>query len=449
MAEPLISMVVIAKDEAANIDRCFSSFWDDVDEVVICDTGSADGTLKAARAFAKKRGESLKLKTAHFQWTDDFSEARNFADSLATGMWVAWADLDDEVTGLGTLRQMAAEASPDLMAFFCYYDYVRDPNGNCLSELWRERLVRREPFRWKDPLHEHKLITGGSIVQVDRRQVQWLHHRSIDEKTSSERNLRILKKWDEREPGNARVLSSIGQEYMGTEKHAEAEAILRRVLECEGEPADRRAQTYRHLCMALLMQNKAGEAREAAFAALHEKWDWAETHLSLAESSHTLGDAKGGYEHAKTALEMGKPTTLLIMNPLQFSAHPRALMAICAAQMGSFEDAVRHGEEVLQIAPTYSLTAPHMPLWRGHIVRSQCVGAFVNTCELLMEHGELRKAESLLDSVPYFAWDEPLVINQRVKVAQAITQTVEAERPEIEDEAARKFVERQLEELAA
>jgi glycosyltransferase involved in cell wall biosynthesis len=51
-----VSMVMIARDEAANVRPCLSSFWDHVDEVVLCDTGSRDDTVKLARAFAREHG---------------------------------------------------------------------------------------------------------------------------------------------------------------------------------------------------------------------------------------------------------------------------------------------------------------------------------------------------------------------------------------------------------
>ena len=48
-AELRLSMVMIARNERANVRQCFESFWDHVDEVVLCDTGSRDDTIDEAR----------------------------------------------------------------------------------------------------------------------------------------------------------------------------------------------------------------------------------------------------------------------------------------------------------------------------------------------------------------------------------------------------------------
>jgi glycosyltransferase involved in cell wall biosynthesis len=62
-----LSMVMIARNESHNVRRCFASFWDHVDEVVLCDTGSRDGTVAEARRFAKRRREPGKLIVGHFE----------------------------------------------------------------------------------------------------------------------------------------------------------------------------------------------------------------------------------------------------------------------------------------------------------------------------------------------------------------------------------------------
>jgi glycosyltransferase involved in cell wall biosynthesis len=95
----MLSMVMIARDERENIRDCFDTFWEHVDEVVLCDTGSRDGTIAEARRFAKDRGEPDKLIVGHFPWCDDFGAARTHAHSLASGDVHAYVDLDDRIIG--------------------------------------------------------------------------------------------------------------------------------------------------------------------------------------------------------------------------------------------------------------------------------------------------------------------------------------------------------------
>ena len=53
---PSLSVVMIARDEAANIERALAAVWDACEEVVLCDTGSVDRTVALARRLARERG---------------------------------------------------------------------------------------------------------------------------------------------------------------------------------------------------------------------------------------------------------------------------------------------------------------------------------------------------------------------------------------------------------
>lgn len=443
MTAPLLSMTVIAKDEAKTIGRFLDSCWDACDEVVIVDTGSTDGTLGEAQRYAKRKKDGYKLKTATFKWCDDFSAARNYADSLATGAWTAWGDCDDTIEGLDVIRGFAQEAPPDVLAFFAVYDYARDDHGNCLSELWRERVVRRGLSKWEGRLHEHKLFQGGTVVKVDPAQARWVHHREIG--VPSERNLRILTQWDKDEPNTPRVLSSIGLEHMGLQQPREAADAFARYLQCEGEPKDRRAQAARYLSVMLIQQGRIDEAKQAALQSLSEYALWPDTYLSLAECAQIQGDPQAGYHYAKTALEMGKPDSLLILNPIQYTVHPRSVMAICAAQMSRLDEALKLAGEALAECPSYQPLAANVGLWQATMKREQTASAFIHCAHLLIDHDELEKAHRVLDAVPFFAQDHPAVVERRAHVNRLLSDARRADPEPVEDNAAGLFLLNQLE----
>jgi tetratricopeptide (TPR) repeat protein len=446
-SRPLLTLTLIARDEKPNVRRLLDSTWAFVDEVVVVDTGSTDGTLAEFKRYAQQRGEPGKLKTARFKWRDDFAAARQAADDLATGQWLVWADLDDTVNGLKTLRHLAADASDDVVAFFCRYTYAADEHGNAISELWRERVVRNNGTRWTGRLHEHKLFTQGAVVKVGPEMAEWIHHRDHAQRTGA-RNLRILEQWDRDEPENPRIVSSIAMEYMGMDRHKDASDAFARYLALPGEPADRRAQATRHMCVMLMMQNRVEDARSAALDSLRETWLWADTHLTLAEAEQTLGRPDAAAVHAETAMRIGQPDTLLIINPLQYTAHPRALLAVCMAQMGRFDEAVKLAEEALRIAPSYQLAAQHIGLWRGQLKKQQTLATWLASADVLAEVGELIKARELLDRAPFFICEEPQLIGRRVEIARRITERLSSAKVPAEDPVADAFVERHLAEAA-
>src|SRR5262245_50649724 len=88
-AAPTISLCMIVRDAARSLPEALASVQPFVDEMVIVDTGSVDGSRK----IAEKQGARL----FDFAWCDDFSAARNFSLQQATGDWVFWMDADDVV----------------------------------------------------------------------------------------------------------------------------------------------------------------------------------------------------------------------------------------------------------------------------------------------------------------------------------------------------------------
>ncbi|HVX63161.1 MAG TPA: glycosyltransferase, partial [Pirellulales bacterium] len=68
---PRVSLTMIVRNEEADLPRCLESVADLVDEIVIVDTGSTDGTKAVAARFGPK------VKLFDFPWCDDFAAARN------------------------------------------------------------------------------------------------------------------------------------------------------------------------------------------------------------------------------------------------------------------------------------------------------------------------------------------------------------------------------------
>lgn len=86
----MLSLCMIVKDEIDFIQGCLEKVSPFVDEMVIVDTGSTDGTLEFLKSYDCKLYE--------FQWCNDFSKARNFSVSKATNDWIIFIDADEYIT---------------------------------------------------------------------------------------------------------------------------------------------------------------------------------------------------------------------------------------------------------------------------------------------------------------------------------------------------------------
>lgn len=104
-----LSLAMIVKDEEAHLGHCLDSVQGLVDEVVIVDTGSTDGTAALARA----KGAIV----VAFPWNEDFSAARNESLAHATGDWVLVLDADEAVDARDHAALRAACERQDASAF--------------------------------------------------------------------------------------------------------------------------------------------------------------------------------------------------------------------------------------------------------------------------------------------------------------------------------------------
>ena len=84
-----VSVCMIVKDEEMVLARCLETVKSWVDEMIIVDTGSTDGTKEIARRYTDR--------VYDFAWRDDFAAARNFTFSKARCDYCMWLDADDVI----------------------------------------------------------------------------------------------------------------------------------------------------------------------------------------------------------------------------------------------------------------------------------------------------------------------------------------------------------------
>jgi glycosyltransferase involved in cell wall biosynthesis len=86
---PTFGLAMIVKNGAKTLPDCLASVAGVLDQILIADTGSTDGTPKLAR--------TLGAEVFDFSWQDDFAQARNAAINALTTDWVLVMDDDEEL----------------------------------------------------------------------------------------------------------------------------------------------------------------------------------------------------------------------------------------------------------------------------------------------------------------------------------------------------------------
>lgn len=153
-----LSLCMIVKNEELTLDRCLSSVSDFVDEIIIVDTGSTDSTKEIAKKY--------NAKIYDFEWVNDFSKARNFSFSKATGDYTMWLDGDDYIEE--NYRIKLEETLKELEylkidTVSSEYILSKDEIGNTTYSLRRNRIVKRDRnFKWIGAVHEYLDISSDS-----------------------------------------------------------------------------------------------------------------------------------------------------------------------------------------------------------------------------------------------------------------------------------------------
>ncbi len=190
------SLAMIVRNCAIELDRCLKSIAAYPDEIVVVNTGIDENEpgFKETNAVA----ESFGAKVFHVPWVEDFSAARNFSFSKCTNDVVMWLDSDDTVENAKGISQVIKNAfgSNEIQCLYVEYLYDFDDRGQCTTVLTRERVVNKQHFEWRAPIHEvlcEVCHTRGSQLPPQYGRV--VHNRKRGEpkmQKALERNLRVL-----------------------------------------------------------------------------------------------------------------------------------------------------------------------------------------------------------------------------------------------------------------
>ena len=145
-----ISLCMIVKNEEKVLARCLDSIVDLMDEVIIVDTGSTDGTKEIAARYTDQIYD--------FEWVQDFSAARNFAFSKATKDYIYTADADEvlDVENHSRFADLKQVLLPEIeMVQMKYGNQLSHGTAYNFDEEYRPKLFRRlREWTWIEPVHE-------------------------------------------------------------------------------------------------------------------------------------------------------------------------------------------------------------------------------------------------------------------------------------------------------
>ncbi|MEA5443653.1 glycosyltransferase [Cyanobium gracile] len=156
----MLSLSMIVRNEAERLERCLHSVAGFVDEMVVVDTGSDDGTA----AIAASCGASVH----HLEWPGDFAPARNHALDLVRGDWVLVLDADEWLRPEARAPLRALMEPPQALLI----NLLRQEVGAAQSPFSSvSRLFRRHAaIRWSRRYHA---MVDDSVAALLEREPHW------------------------------------------------------------------------------------------------------------------------------------------------------------------------------------------------------------------------------------------------------------------------------------
>ena len=144
------SLCMIVKNEEAVLRECLDSIKELMDEIIIVDTGSTDGTKEIAAEYTPY--------VYDYQWTDDFAAARNFAFSKATGDYIYSADADEYLDEENRVKFKALKKvlmpEVEIVQMIYVTEQINHPTENFAKDLRPKLFKRLREFTWIEPIHE-------------------------------------------------------------------------------------------------------------------------------------------------------------------------------------------------------------------------------------------------------------------------------------------------------
>ncbi|MEG6523947.1 tetratricopeptide repeat-containing glycosyltransferase family 2 protein [Desulfotomaculum sp. 1211_IL3151] len=339
-----ISLCMIVKNEEAVLKRCLDSVADLVDEIILVDTGSTDGTKSIAAQYTNQIFD--------FHWIDDFSAARNAAFSKATMDYILWLDADDVLETDDRIKfvTLKEDLDPTVDSVNMKYHLAFDEDGNVSFRARRNRLVKRtNNFQWIGAVHEY-LEVWGNIMQSDIA----ITHKNLHH--DSDRNLKIYeKRLAQGEEFSPRDLYYFANELLDHQMHERAAALYEKFLsEGKGWIEDNISSCGK-LADCYHALGNHDQKLQAILRSFHYDSARAEFCCRLGYHFMELGNFNPAIFWYKLAARVGREENHQgFFNPAFSTWLPHLQLCVCYDRLGMHKLAYLHNEVARQYRPTDS-----------------------------------------------------------------------------------------------
>lgn len=373
-AKPFLSLCMIVKNEREHLPRCLQSAQPYVDEMVVVDTGSEDGTPEIAA--------SLGAKVGYFEWCNDFAAARNYALSLVRGAWVLVLDADEELLVEGDFRADLAQGH-DRLAYTLIRTEAQDAG---MTPLHHVRVFRNLPeLRYEGRFHEQVKYQGHWLPETTighLKSLKMVHYGNTDDRMQQktlQRNIPILEATRREEGLSLMLLYCLAGMYAdgGQVENAQGcyseafERLLPNLLE-GNLPED--VGFLPSLLYVLAAQALQQEDYETARLLCQRGVEWCPTFPPLNYATGVLlramGFLLGAIAYFEQCLHLGQTGTYYTREPFDFNymtVFPACDLGNVYLSLGRLPEAMQAFEQALAFDPNCAIAQQTLEVVRGRM----------------------------------------------------------------------------------
>ena len=340
-----IVVYAICKDEAQFVERWTASM-SEADEIVVLDTGSADGTPDLLRA----RGVTV-YREVISPWRFDAARNRSLDLVPEDADICVCTDLD-EVFRPGWRALLEAAWTPGCSQATYRYTWSFRPDGSEGHVFWYEKIHCRHGFRWNHPVHEVLQWVGpgapGPKIRVEGMQLD--HH--PDPEKSRAQYLPLLELSVREAPEDDRNMHYLGREYLFRQDWDHCIATLERHLAMPSARwADERCASMRFLARAWRAKGRDDLALGWLLRAAAEAPHLREPFVELARLLYDTGDWPGTVWAARRALSIARRPETYICEAFAWGSLPHDLLAMGCYHLGLLPQALEAARQALEQEP--------------------------------------------------------------------------------------------------
>ena len=330
-SKPSLSLCMILRDEAENLEISLGPIRDCFDEIIVVDTGSTDDTPELAKAYG--------ARVVRTTWKNDFAAARNMSLKEACGDWILWLDGDNRLTprDVEDIRGNLDLKKESIL--WCLE--VVEPEG---EQLMQKRVFpNRSEVKFTGQVHEQLVHPSHyRSVFTSVKIYHWGYKDKAKAREKGERNLQILKKMAEEEPTDVYVSYQLGKTLFNLRQYDQALLWLGQAGSLDNENRlNRGLFLHSHILMARSLDRlgRFEDAENCLEEVLQTNPGYGLAHFYLGRFLYARSAYDLAGSHMRSFLVHGANDLRVGLNIARLTYTASLLLGRCLEEKGDFQEA--------------------------------------------------------------------------------------------------------------